>query len=485
MKKLAEPTKFYLKKFTSLLILVLSDIGVIYSCFFIAYFLRSKALPQIIGKFAIISPLPFSNFQKYFYMVIIWIIIFLYSKLYTKRFPFWDETLALIKTSSFAFGLIIIMIFVARAQQHFSRTVILIAWILSLILFPLSRYLTKMIIIKMGLWRKRLLIIGANETSLKVIQSIKQNPTLGYDIIGFLDSDPNKIGKKFCNHSVIGSLTHLEVISKQMKSKDIFISLPHINRKELKELLYRCEAISESMWLVPQTGDLITSGAEIESMGKVIAINIKKNLAKPWNILMKNVFDYLGASILIIFFSPVFIIIALAIKLDSKGPIIFRQERLGKNGKPFRILKFRTMYLDSDKILAEYFKKNPAAEKEWRIYRKLKGYDPRVTRIGRILRKYSLDELPQFLNVIAGQMSLVGPRPYIPEEIEHKEWFKKILGKVKPGITGLWQISGRNEIPFEERTIFDEYYIRNWSLWLDIIIILKSFKVFLSKRGAF
>ena len=182
---------------------------------------------------------------------------------------------------------------------------------------------------------------------------------------------------------------------------------------------------------------------------------------------------------------PYFLIMGIVIKLDSKGPVFFRQERYGRRGKMINVIKMRTMHLDADARLSAFLQKNPVAREEWETYRKLKVHDPRVTRIGAFLRKYSLDELPQIANVFKGDMSLVGPRPYLREELEEIKHEKSILFQVKPGITGLWQISGRSHLSFEERLNLDEAYIRNWSLWMDLTILVKTIRTAASGHGAF
>jgi len=418
-------------------------------------------------------------------MASIWILIFAYEKLYTKRYPFWEEVKTLLKSATVSSSLIMIMIFIARRQIQFSRTIVILAWLISLFMFPLFRFLIKRLLLKLNIWNKKLIIIGVHETSLLALRSIRRNKTMGYEVLCFLDDDPTKIGKKFLGEKVLGPISDLEKIAEAYKSKDIMVSTPHLPRKELKEFISKCENVSESMWLIPRTGDFITEGVEIEVLGEVLTLNIKRNLVKPWNILIKALFDKFLTIILLIILSPLFFFIAVAIKLDSRGPVIFVQKRFGKRKKNFNLYKFRSMYTNSDKKLLEYLHKNPNAKEEWEKFKKLKYYDPRVTKVGRVIRKYSLDEFPQLINVIQGKMSLVGPRPYLQEELEGKELFKNIIAKVKPGITGLWQISGRSELPFEKRLGLDEYYIRNWSLWLDITILLKSVKAWLSKKGAY
>jgi undecaprenyl-phosphate galactose phosphotransferase len=239
------------------------------------------------------------------------------------------------------------------------------------------------------------------------------------------------------------------------------------------------------MWLIPRSGDFITEGVDLEILGNVLSLYIKKNLAKPWNIFIKTAFETCLTVLVTIPLIPVFLIIALAIRIDSPGRAVFTQQRIGHKKKTFNLFKFRSMHMHNEDILQKYLSENSEARKEWEQFKKLKNSDPRVTRVGKVIRRYSLDELPQLFNILRGEMSLVGPRPYLAEELEDKDFFKERISLVRPGITGLWQISGRSEIPFQERISLDEYYIRNWSLWLDITILLKSMKVWLSKEGAY
>jgi lipopolysaccharide/colanic/teichoic acid biosynthesis glycosyltransferase len=189
--------------------------------------------------------------------------------------------------------------------------------------------------------------------------------------------------------------------------------------------------------------------------------------------------------LLLVLTSPVFALIALAIKLDSEGPVFFIQKRIGRNLEEFDLYKFRSMHMENEKILKDFLDTNPQAKQEWAEFKKLRSFDPRATRVGRIIRRLSLDELPQLINVLEGKMSLVGPRPYLAEEMADKGQMTRIITRVNPGITGPWQVSGRSELSFEERLKIDEHYIRNWSLWLDIVILLRSVKAVFSRSGAF
>ena len=473
------------KKAFSVFSLVLTDFAVVFISFWLAYFIRNDFLPQIFFGFTDVHLLPFSTFANHFYFAIVWMLVFAHEKLYTKRYSFWEEVKVLLKSATLSFFMVMVMIFITRQQLQFSRTTVILAWLLSLLFFPAFRYLTKYVLVKLNLWKKRLIILGVQQTSLAIVKSIRQNITMGYEVVGFLDNDPQKWNKKFMGIEVLGPIKNLEADSKTYQFKDIMIATPHLPRKKLRELLAQSERVSESMWLIPRSGDFITEGVEIEIIGQVLTLHIKKNLTKTWNIVAKTIFDKLFTIIFSVLLLPIFAVVAVAIRLDSKGPVIFSQKRIGQHKKLFNLFKFRSMHPNRDDQLAEYIENHTEAKQEWEKYRKLRNYDPRVTRVGRFIRKYSLDELPQLFNVLLGNMSIIGPRPYLAEELEGKEDFIDMIIRVKPGITGLWQISGRSELPFEERNTLDEYYIRNWSLWLDISILLKSIKILIFRTGAY
>jgi lipopolysaccharide/colanic/teichoic acid biosynthesis glycosyltransferase len=208
---------------------------------------------------------------------------------------------------------------------------------------------------------------------------------------------------------------------------------------------------------------------------QVCILKISNNLANPWNEWLKHMFDLAFAGILAVITLPVMAVIALLVRLDSHGPALLRQERIGRAEKPFACLKFRTMHLDGDERLARCFADHPHMAEEWGKYAKLRSGDPRLTRIGRVLRRWSLDELPQIFNVLSGEMSLVGPRPYLARERERiGPHFTTIL-TARPGMTGFWQVSGKNKVTFDDRVRLEVWYVRNWSLWFDFIILAKTF----------
>ncbi|HEB35562.1 hypothetical protein LCGC14_1234690 [marine sediment metagenome] len=473
--------------FLSLVLLVLSDISALFASFLIAYYFRIKVLPAIIPGLAK-QALSLTTHLRYgfAYATLIVIFVLIFEKLYTKRLSFWDEAKHLLKGIMLSFILIMMIVFISRGYTQYSRPIIIIAGLLSLFLFPLFRLVVKNILVKIGFWKRKIIILGTNKTARLVAQGIKMNPTLGYEILGFLTEHKITNGEKILdNIKVLGKVTKVQEISKKFGVQDIVIVLPDIAQDKLRELVEICETEVGTIRVVPKIGSLFALGVEIESLGDVLSLSVARNLVKPWNLFIKRSLELICALLLFVIFLPIFFIIGLAIKTDSPGPLIFAHERLGKKKRIFRFYKFRSMFVDGDLKLNQFLKENSLAKEEWKKYRKIKQNDPRVTRVGKFIRKYSLDELPQLINVIKGDMNLVGPRPYMPREKEDIGKSYPIISRVRPGITGLWQVRGRNILPFEERLFLDEYYIRNWSLWLDTVILLKTLKVFFTREGAY
>ena len=236
--------------------------------------------------------------------------------------------------------------------------------------------------------------------------------------------------------------------------------------------------------IIPDLIALTFSNASIDKFGGIPVIGLGLPGILGWNRSLKRSFDVLAVSVGLILFSPLFLVIAILIKLDSKGSIFYCHERIGLNGCTIRMWKFRTMIQGADQLLEKFLKNNSNLKTEWEAKFKLEN-DPRITRIGRILRKWSLDELPQLYNVLLGEMSLVGPRPIVEVEIERYRGDISLYKKVRPGITGLWQVSGRTDVSYKSRIGFDTHYVMNWSFWLDINILFRTFGVLLKRKGAF
>jgi len=453
----------------------------------IAHFFRSQILPCIYPG-SLKEPLSLESQLRsgFLYGILIIIFVFAFEKLYTKRFSFWEEVKQLLKGVTLSFILLMMIVFISRGYTQFSRAVIVFAWLLSLFIFAFFSFIVKKLIVIINLWKKKIIILGTSNLAKSIIKGINNNSTLGYKIIGFLADSRRSVGEIIMDEiRIIGNIKDVEQVSKKYGVNDIIIALPNISQRRLIELMESCEKVAETIRIVPSMGSLFTTGVEIESMGDILSLSVPRNLMKPWNIFLKRSFERTLTLILVIILFPILLIIGLAIRIDSAGSVIFTHKRLGRKNIIFDFYKFRSMYLEGDLKLNKYLKENPQIQIEWKKYQKIKGNDPRVTRVGRFIRKYSLDELPQLLNVLKGDMNLVGPRPYMPREKEKISKSYQIIARVRPGITGLWQVSGRNLLSFKERLLLDEYYIRNWSLWLDIVILLKTIKVFCTREGAY
>lgn len=463
-------------------ILVASDFIAFTLSLTIAFYLRRFILPLVYPRLTATFPLTY--YLSHSFIFLLWLLVFVHEKLYTRRSPLWDEIRSLWKSTTFCFAFIMILVFLARREFFFSRAIIILAWFSSLFLFPSLRFLTKFILLKAGLWQKNVLILGDGETTRLVIEGLARNRIMGFEVKGVLIDNP-EINESIAGIKVLGKIDELEYWSRRLNVRDIILAISNASSQRIIELIKRGEEIAETIRIIPPTLDLITVGVDVDNLGATLALSLKRNLDKKANLALKMIFEYILCICLVILSAPLMLLIALSIKLDSKGPVLFVQKRLGKNGSPFAMLKFRTMVINADKILEEYLASHAEARKQWELYKKIKGFDPRLTRVGRIMRRFSLDELPQLFNVLKGEMNLVGPRPYLEEEVIGLDSFFRTISKFRPGITGLWQISGRSDLPLEKRMILDEYYLRNWSLWLDFMILVRTVKAVISGQGAY
>jgi len=471
------------KEIISVAFLLFSDIISIFLSLLTAYFFRASILPHIFSAFKM-KPVPLENFLSAFYLLGIWLLLFFHDRLYTRRLLFWEETRLIFKNTTLSIIIVMLLTFILRKERAFSRAVFILLWIFTLFLIPFFRLITKKTLFKLGYWNRNVVIAGAGSTGLRVAKEIEATPYLGYKVAGFLDDDKDKIGSKINGIEVLGKLSEIEKWMKKTSSEDVIIAIPTIKEDKLKSFVEKCEPIAKNINFVSRFGLFSLYNLRTEHINSFLLISMKGRLLSSWLVTIKDTYERLAVAIISPFLAILTCIISILIKLDSPGPVFFRQERLGKDGKKFKLLKFRTMYKNSDEILKRFLSENPEMREEWEKFRKIRGKDPRVTHLGKFLRKWSIDEIPQLFHVLKGEMSLVGPRPYIPGELENNSSFK-IITKVKPGVTGLWQISGRNLLTFEDRIKLDEFYIRNWSLWQDFVIILKTIKTILKGEGAF
>ncbi len=465
------------KKAMCLVFLVAFDVAALFSALFLAYLIRKEILLYVYPAFRMWT-FPFSTYLvNYPYFLGMWVLILAYERLYTKRFTIGEEIKRLWKGASISFLIIMALTFAARISMNVSRTVIVLAWALSLCLLPAFRLLAKKILNKLGCWQRNMLILGAGRTGEMVLGRIKENKNMGYKPVGFLDDDKAKLGRVIEGIKVLGKLSEIKSWVKEKKVGDVVIAMPGVSREKLLEVVSLCEGVVGEIRVIPDMFGLATVGVKAEDLDGILLFDMEWNLAKSHNIFIKRVIDIILSSLAIGISSPLMLFISIKIKRGSKGAAILGQKRLWKGESTFNFLKFRSMYLDEEERLKRFLKENSQARKEWEKFAKIKSADPRVTNFGSWLRKYCLDELPQLIHVLKGEMSLVGPRPYLPREFEKMGGYRKTILKALPGMAGLWQVSGKNELAFEDRLKLEEYYVRNWSLWMDFVILVKTVKV--------
>jgi Undecaprenyl-phosphate galactose phosphotransferase WbaP len=362
---------------------------------------------------------------------------------------------------------------------------ILIGTILgSFILLPMGRGLSKRLLSRLGLWGKQVIVLGAGEIGNRVVKTLVNTPLQGLHPVAVFDDDWRKHQGVVSGVPVLGNLSEAENVAREMGISHAIVAIPSLPPEQLAEFISRQSRHFNVMQFVP---DLVSLPSEVvysSNLTGMLALEVHNQLAIPLNRVVKRTLDLIAVTLGGILISPLLLFIAIAVYLDSPGPIFFGHKRLGRDGKFFKAWKFRTMIPNAQEKLEEYLRQNPELETEWRETQKLQN-DPRITRIGKFLRKYSLDELPQLWNVFIGEMSLVGPRPIVQAEAEKYGKDFELYAMVRPGITGYWQTSGRSDTDYVERVALDSFYVRNWSVWLDIIILVKTPGVVLGGEGAY
>ncbi|MDO8282153.1 MAG: undecaprenyl-phosphate galactose phosphotransferase WbaP [Thermodesulfovibrionia bacterium] len=447
-----------------------------------AIILRRELLPFFF-KF---PDFPINNFTFFWWVFPIWLTFFAYEGLYTKRYPFWDEIKILWKAVFFATIAVFSILFLGKVGEAVSRTVIVVMGLISLPLLPLIRLNAKKILINSGLLKSRALIIGAGETGKLILKALLRDKNLGYEVVGFMDDEPQKIGSRVDGLEVFGSVNEVEKYIDSHDIHDIVIAMPSCHREKLIRIINNLQHKVQHILLIPDLFGVAVLGTELQNFfqEQVIGLEVKNNLARPTNIFIKKSFDIIVSLIAFLILAIPMLILSVIIRLTSSGRAIYSQERIGKHDRAFRCYKFRTMHHDAEARLEKMLASDSQARTEWEENFKLKN-DPRVTRIGDFLRRTSLDELPQIFNVLKGDMSLVGPRPVTKTEIDdyYKDKAELCFG-VPPGVTGLWQVSGRSGTSYDYRIALDSWYVRNWNLWLDIVILFKTLRVVFRREGA-
>lgn len=409
---------------------------------------------------------------------------------YVVRMPFWDELLQIIK------GLLLAALFNAMvvifAKWPVSRFLWPVSWGLALFLLPLGRNLTKTILLKRGCWCRPTVIIGGGNNAIDAWRAMQSERLLGFDVQCFVAVTPDAPSHLAVteNHSLpvnIVAPDHLLDWLEEQGHPQIAIAADESELRQMETQIERLTLRYKDLHVIPPLAGLPLIGVTPNHFfsHEVLMLRVRNNLTAKPLILLKRLFDLFGAITGLIMLSPLLVYVAIQIKRQGgPGAIFFGHERIGRYGKPFKCWKFRTMVHNSKEVLEHLLATNPEAKAEWDLDFKLRN-DPRITPIGAFLRKTSLDEIPQLWNVIKGEMSLVGPRPVIEEELARYGERVEFYLEARPGLTGLWQVSGRNDTTYAERVALDAWYVKNWNLWYDIAIICKTIRTVLIGQGAY
>lgn len=445
-------------------IVILTDTVMVLSSFIAAYWIRFSGLLLPIHK-------GIPSFHEYFRAMIlilpIYLILFRSYRLYQpeRHVRRIYELMSVAKATTLAMIFSMALTFVYR-EFSYSRIVLLIAWVLSVLLCSAGRYFLIQFeyYVRREKERDRLLIVGINRSARNLIEWTKNNPHYGQDVSGVISSGNGNEGKHLDGVPVLGTLFNINQVLTDVKIDEVIVADPSISKDIVTELMLKCESKMIRFKLVADFYGLVTHYVDVEYVSNVPLLGLKAlPLDDPWNQLLKRAFDLVLSLFGLILLSPLFIVMSILIKLSSKGPIFYVQERIGRDEKPFRLYKFRTMVTHAEKESGPVWAKRN---------------DSRVTSVGRFLRRTNIDELPQLWNVLIGEMSLVGPRPERPHFVQRfRDEIPRYMSrhKIKAGITGWAQIHGlRGNTSLEERIKYDLYYIENWTLILDVEILLAT-----------
>ena len=438
-----------MKEFSAKLLFVLIDILVIFISLFLAYLLRNFFGDAFGG----VDSYPPTNYIGFYPLYILTITLLAYEGIYTHRYDFWHESRVILKSLLFSFLIILAYLAMTKSIQDYSRAVIIFSFLFMTLLFPISKNITKNTLFKLGLWKRRAKIYG-DDAFLQ--EEIFDNHYLGY------------------------------IDTKDRKPKTVFINSHNEELNTLKRIINQEIGESHEVIFIPLVDEYDLTHSHIYRLSntRTNLIVFQNRLKSRYRLWAKKLSDWTMSIIVFPLLVPIMLYIAYKIrKEEPASSILFKQERLGQNGKIFVCYKFRTMFEESDDKLNAYLKEHPEEVEFYNTYHKYQN-DPRITKIGDKLRRTSLDELPQIFNVFQNEMSFIGPRPYMLNEKEKIGQDINTVLTVKPGITGLWQVSGRSDIDFHSRVELDVWYIRNWNLWMDLVILLKTVKTVLVREGA-
>ena len=397
-----------------------------------------------------------------------------------------DEFRRILRASSIVFLLIIGATFFLREGLLASRIVFVLAWLFTILLVPVSRRLVRGWCALQPWWGIPTVIMGEQEAGTMMLNLLDGHPRIGLRPIALLlensagATEPLQIRRQVFT----GDLIHAGALARFSGSCYAVIAMPSLGSERIKRIFNEHADQYSRVLIIPDLFGMSSLAVSAKDICGILALEVQQKLARKMPRLLKRVFDLAVCTAILIVLAPLLLALYVAVRLTSRGPAFYAQRRIGRDERPLYVWKFRSMVTNADAVLEEHLDRDPALRAEWELNHKLR-VDPRVTTVGRLLRKSSLDELPQLWNVLCGEMSLVGPRPIVQSEVERYGQIFRQYRRVTPGITGLWQISGRNNTTYEHRTQIDDYYIRNWSVSLDLYILFRTLQTVFLSEGAY
>ena len=395
-----------------------------------------------------------------------------------------DELKRLSHGTTFIFLASIALTFLSKVGGEWSRQIFLIAWLLALIAVPLARSGLRRLCSRAEWWSIPCAVIGAGVTGERVITLLRSRPWLGLRPVLVLDDSIDKQGRGLSGLPIKGPILGCTAALHQERVFHAILAIPGLPADQLSRMLDSLGDHLRHVFIAPALPGSPDVIATTREFANTLVLEVRQELLRPQARILKRAIDIFCVSAGILLFWWLFAVIALAIRLSSPGTIFYGQTRIGLGGREFKTWKFRSMMQEADTLLQAHLAAHPELRDEWERDHKLKD-DPRVTGVGALLRRTSLDELPQLWNILIGQMSLTGPRPIVQAEVARYGERFALICKVRPGLSGLWQVSGRSDTGYSERVALDCYYVRNWSLWLDILIMARTVRVVVMGKGAY
>ena len=370
-----------------------------------------------------------------------------------------------------------------------SRLLLALVFLGLLLSAPFVRSLVKRGLNEARLWGKPAVILGYQEPKTDLVNLLKVNWELGYNPVAvfdypIFDHRPTATTAQFKSLSNQETLAGVSDLSRKHGVDTVIFAMPYTPREQLARLVSQTAIHFRHVLITPNLSGITNSAVMARNLAGTFAVEVKYNLLSPWALRTKRIIDLCVTVVGGVLVLPLFLVLTVLVYLESGGSVFYSDRRMGRGGKVFSCIKFRTMVAEAEDLLQQMLEEDEVSREEYARYHKLRD-DPRITRVGRLLRKTSLDELPQIWNVIKGEMSLVGPRPYLPRESSEIGMVQREILRVRPGITGPWQVTGRNQTSFHTRVEMDAHYVHNWSVWLDLVLLARTVKIVLLSRGAY